>query len=276
MNLNSDAVENLSISKGALNLESGYVKASTDDAGILTPDIYFSGIVGHVEIGATVAILDFIGFGNTANAFVLADASDATLPCQAIALEAGSDGDTIKVLFYGYLKAADLLFGVQASGTVTIDGNIANGEIIEINGTTYEFRNEATAALRTAALTAGSDYALDANTALTKGQAQTELLAALVLYETGVTWSAWATDVLTITSTVKDIAATGNAITLSKTGTNIAVSGATLSGGTNGTTIFLSDTAGDHSLTTGTKTQTLGRALSLRELFFNPDSYIEE
>jgi len=270
MNLNSDSIENLSIPKGAINFESGYVKGVGDGVGIVTPDIYFSGIVGNVEIGATVALLDFIGYGNTANAYVLADASDGTLPCSAIALEAGSDGDTIKVLFYGYLKAADLRFGVHATSVLTVADNCVDNDTFTIGSTTYEISVDGTITEGNIVLGGIADSHLKAAVA--------PLLTAAVNARTatdGFTAVDTSAFVSTITASHVDIAATGNALASTTTadGGDATWGATTFGSGTNGGKIYLSDTAGDFALAAGTFEQVLGVAFSMREIMFNPGLY---
>ncbi len=264
MNLNSDAVQNV---KGQrLNFESGVVKGVGDGVGILSPDISFSGIVGYIEAGATIALLDFVGFGITENALALSDASDATLPCSAIALEAGDDGDVIKVLLYGYLKAADLLFGVQASAVLTCAANITDNDTVTIGGITYEFTVDGTV---TEGNTAIEDAAIE-----TKANVTPALTVAVNLNTatTGITAVDTSAFVCTVTATGIDVAATGNAVIATETAAQLAWTdtGGVFVGGTNGGRIFLSDTSGDFGLSAGTVEQVIGQALSLREMLFNP------
>ena len=276
MNLNTDAVQN--VKHKIIRWESGYAKTAAEiaqGAGILSPDNYYSGIVAEMEVGTTVACLDFLAYGNTANALVLADATDATLPCMAIALEASVDGGMVKVLLYGYLKSADLLFGAHAFTTATWASTyvVADNEYIQIDGVTYEWTVDGT-------VTEGNIALADSPVGVgiyVEALAMSTLIAAVLAQSGGKITGVVAGHTIVFTATGYDIAATGNAITSVASGVAlVSVTAATFAGGVNGTTIFLSDTAGDHSLVTGTKTQTIGRSLSLHELMFNPDPYIEE
>jgi len=269
MNLNTDAVQNVAWQR--MNFESDVVKASGDDCGILSPDIAYSGIVMTVEAGTTIALLDFVGYGNTANAIVLADASDATLPCCGIALEAGVDGDMIKILLYGYLKAADLLFGVQSSGVLTVADNCVDNDTFTIGSTVYEISVDGT-------ITEGNIVAGGVADCHLKAAVGPALVAAINgrTATDGMTAVLTSAFVVTVTATGTDIAATGNAIATTTTadGGDATWGATTMASGTNGGRIFLSDDAGDFALSAGTTIQMLGQALSIREMLFMPSLYM--
>ncbi len=276
MNLNTDAVQN--VKHKVIRWESGYAKTAAEIAlgsGILSPDNYYSGIVAEMEVGATVACLDFLAYGNTANSLVLADAGDATLPCMAIALEAGVDGDMVKVLLYGYLKSADLLFGVHAYTTATWASTyvVTDNEYIQIDGTTYEWTVDGT-------VTPGNIALQDTPVGVgiyVEALAMSTLIAAVLTQSGGKITGVVDGHTIVFTATGVDVAATGNAITSVASGVAlVSVTSTVFAGGVNGTNVFLSDTAGDFSLSTGTKTQAIGRSLSMREMMFNPDAFIEE
>ena len=276
MNLNTDAVQN--VKHKIIRWESGYAKTAAEialGAGILSADNYYSGIVAEMEVGATVACLDFLAYGNTANSLVLADAGDATLPCMAIALEAGVDGDMVKVLLYGYLKSADLLFGVHAYTTATWASTyvVTDNEYIQIDGTTYEWTVDGT-------VTPGNIALQDTPVGVgiyVEALAMSTLIAAVLTQSGGKITGVVDGHTIVFTATGVDVAATGNAITSVASGVAlVSVTSTVFAGGVNGTNVFLSDTAGDFSLSTGTKTQAIGRSLSMHELMFNPDAFIEE
>ncbi len=272
MNLNSDAVQNVKWQR--MNFESGVVKASTDDAGILSPDIAYSGMTAYVEAGTTISILDFLAYGNTANAIVLADATDATLPCVAIALEAGVDGGMIKVLLWGYLKAANLDFGVHAYTAFTMSTTyvVADNEHVTINGQKYEYTVDGTT---TGVGTIAMGSAEIGVAIYVEELALSTLIAAINANDPLMTAVLTSTHVVTITATGIDIAATGNAVTTTTDVTLGALTSTVMAGGTNGNKVYLSDTGGDFTLTaTPTTYQVLGQALSMHELFFKPDNYM--
>lgn len=112
---------------------------------------------------------------------------------------------------------------IQATGTLTMPTKPLTTETVTINSRVYKF---------VAAPSATGDVALGANVAAS----QANLLLALAgdtynVAQTAITWSAWASNVLTITAVVRGTA--GNAYTLATTVTGASVSGATLAGGAN-------------------------------------------
>jgi hypothetical protein len=76
---------------------------------LLSADAKYSGIACNGVYGATLAYGDLIYLNNDDGRWELADA-DAAATCSSqlgIALEAGNDGDTKKILMYGYIREDD-------------------------------------------------------------------------------------------------------------------------------------------------------------------------
>jgi len=258
-----------------INFESGVVKASGDSVGILSPDISYSGIVAYMKAGETLSLLNFVCYDNTANALKKVDDNTAaTYPCIAVVLEAGSSGDYIKVLLYGYLKAADLLFGVQATQTLTFADVGVDNETFTIGTNVYEITIDGT-------VTEGNIAVEDVpgtptSGVLTKADIPGYCAREINAHDGQVTAVADGFTVI-ITATKVDIAATANAIATTETCTNASWGAATMAGGTNGNKVYVSATAGGHRLavtsTGGDFNQLIGQALSMRELLFKPDNY---
>lgn len=273
MNLNSDAIQN--VKSQMINLETGVVKASTDGPGILSPDISFSGIVGYMKAGETLALLDFVCYDNTANALKKCDAdAAATYPCMGIVLEAGSSGEYLKILLYGYLKAADLVFGVQATQTLTVALDLTDNDTITIGSNVYEITVDGTVT--------GTNIAVEdvpgTPTAgvLTKADVPGYIAREINAHDDKVTAVADGFTVI-VTATKVDIAATANAIATTETCAQASWGAATMASGTNGNKIYCGLIAGEHmvaaSATSGDYNQVIGQALSMRELLFKPDGY---
>lgn len=272
MDLNSDAVNN--VKRNMVNFESGVIKAATEGVGILSPDIIFSGMVAEMECGETIAVLDFLCYDATANALKKSDADAvATVPCMAIALEAGTDGTFIKVLLWGYLKAAALDFGVRATGVLTVAADCVDNDTFTIGDTVYEISVDGT-------ITEGNIVAGGVTDCHLKAAVGPALVAAINgAPDPNVTAVLTSAFVVTITAEHVDVAATADAIATTTTAdAGDATWGATtMATPSNGNKVYASDTAGRHmvaaSSTSTEYNQVIGQALSMKELLFKPDNY---
>ena len=264
MNLNSDAIQN--VKNQRFYLETGVIKATTEGVGILSPDISYSGIVANIKVGETTALLDFLCYDNTANALKKLDADVvATVPCVAVALEVATSGNYCKVFLYGYMKLADLDFGLDVTdGTITFSGTCAEGDKIIVNGTTYE--------LTTGTVAAG-DVKIDCTAAFTAAVIRPLLVAAINTTETNLLAANAVGEIVTV-SNVGDIAR--NVAITDPTDTNGKIAVVSCANGINGYKIWAGLTAGEHLFAVSASpdiNNILGQALSRRELWFNPMLY---
>jgi len=112
--------------------------------------------------------------------------------------------------------------GVQASGTITLGSNPANGDTVVVNGVTFTFRTIPVNA---------TDVEIGLNAAASAANLRADLAASTNDLVTVATYSV-STNAVTVN--FKDVGTEGNSFTLAKTGSAVTVSGATLSGGTAG------------------------------------------
>ena len=139
----------------------------------------------------------------------------AYMPAMALALEDGSDGQRIRVLFNGYRKDVDFNYGTQATGTITLSGTVVEGDKIILGdklkpyclmftaaaGTSALTKVKATATLSTTdvavngetitiddvvfevtegeAIASTSDFAIDCSAGLTQANFETQIMEAL-------------------------------------------------------------------------------------------------
>jgi hypothetical protein len=250
------------------------VYRSSGDAGLLTPALEATGIIADIVVGETVAAEDWLYFSETDKEFkkVLADAT-TTLPVIAVALEAGVNGGTIKALMYGKIKSQALGAQNRATGTITINGAVADNEYFTLAGKKFVFSTDEV-------VTAG-DIMVSIKDSQTKGAAQTALLAAMAIEPTIVSkfvWGAFVNDVLTLYAKYPTYKGTeGNALTLVKSGTNLAVSAATLASGNDGGWMFPSAASAGAKVYVGPSNpnyvQRAAVGLSADEYWFMPDMY---
>jgi len=258
-----------------INFTNGFADLDSDP-NTLTKGFVYRGEVGRVLAGEDIERGDFLYPVRTSLAIVaewkIADADAiASMPILCMALEDADDAERLKVIFSGYVKNTGWDFGTRATGTITIDGDCAEGDTITIDGIVFECRTDDT-------LTEGSDYVLDISEAVTKATVQAALTAAITLAigysQLDLTQSEWALDVLTLTAGVNSKGYEGNTHTLVKSGTNIAVSGATFSGGVEGGVLYAGLTAGELTLTAPTAApdvvQYCGCALTAEKIIFRP------
>jgi hypothetical protein len=230
-------------------------------------DVKYSGIVGRVLVGETVARYDMLYHNATTGKFEKANATNATkMPIICMALEAGVLNDNVLCLFQGFVQSSDKDWTVRASGTITISGNIADGDYFTIGGVTYEFDTNS-------AWTAGRVQVYCS--AVTNTVAQTALSAVLKEYSRYKVQQpgAWAANILTLYA--YDGGTPGNSVGLVKSGTNLAVSGANMTGGVDGALVYgsISVNGGIQytaPVTTSNIVQFLGRSLAYNQFYFNP------
>ena len=117
------------------------------------------------------------------------------------------------------LTNTNLSYGAKASGTITLTGNPANGDDVEIEGTTVTF---------VAGSPSGNQVLIGINAAATATNLQTFLQQSS---DVNLSLMSYNTIGAVTTVTDKYYEAAGNSYTLVKTGANISLSGATLSGG---------------------------------------------
>jgi hypothetical protein len=246
-----------------------FVNKNSTDPGVLTPYVEANGVIAEVEVGEAVAIGDLLYYKEADKQWMKADSDNsATLPALAMALTAATaDGDTVVATMYGHVKSQRVGLANRASGTITISGNVANGEYFTIAGLKYEFSTDGSVA--------AGDVLVDVSAAQDKATAQAALLAAFTSVTKGkFTYGAFAADVLTLYAKYPTYKGTeGNVLTLVKSGTNLAVSGATLSGGNDGGLIYAGKTTPVPVYTApgvGDFVQAIGMGLSADEIFLAP------
>lgn len=247
-----------------------YANKNSSDPGILTPYVQADGFIAEVEVGEAVAIGDVLYYKEADKQWMKADADNsATLPALAIALSTGAaDGSKVMALFDGYLKSQQIGVANRASGTITISGDVANGEILTIAGLVYEFATDGAVA--------ADRVLVDVASAQDKATAKAALLAAFTsVTKSKFTYGAFAADVLTLYAKYPTyLGSAGNALTLAKTGTNLAVSGANLTGGNDGGVIYAPKTPTTIPVYTapgsGDFVQCIGMGISADEILFKP------
>jgi hypothetical protein len=205
-------------------------KASTDP-GVLTPTLTAIGVIADVAAGEAIAAGDLLYYKEADTEFLKAAYADATLPASAIALGIGANGGMVKALLNGYLKSTLLGTQNRATGTITINGNVADNEYFTLAGEKYVFTTDGTIT---------GDVAVDISGGLDKATAQAALLAALsTTFKSKFAYGSFAADVLTLYAKYPTYKGTaGNALTLVKSGTNLAVSAGTLASGNDGGRIW--------------------------------------
>lgn len=246
-------------------------QSMSSDPGVLVPVLTASGDIADLKMAETVAAGDLLYYKEADEEFAKADADAiATMPVVAMALEAGSNGAYSKALIQGYVKGTFLRDLNAATGTITLSGNVGDGDYFTIGGVKFSFETTGDAP-------AGA-VKIDASASVAKTAMQPALLAALQANATTsarFTFSAWGTDVLTLTAKHPTYSgAAGNALTLAHSGTNLAVSGATLTGGNDGGPAYASGTAGAITFTkpagVDDVAQIIGWGVQHDELLFNP------
>lgn len=154
-----------------------------------------------------------------------------------------------------------------ATGTVTINGAIADDEIVTLGGRKYGFDSAGDGCAGVDVVITTTDGTTDLDTA--KNNAQAALVYAVANDASAtVTLGAFTADVATVTAKgAANNGAFGNTLTLAKTGANTSVSGANLSGGKdvvvvnfseaiNTTTIDITNLTTDFAITGVTATGT--------------------
>lgn len=115
--------------------------------------------------------------------------------------------------------------GVQASGTITLNGQPSANDTVTVDGTVVTF---------VAGTPVGSQVQIGASTSLTSANLQAFLAASI---DSNIDQATYSSALNVTTVLFKIIGTSGNSFTLAKSGANIAVSGATLSGGTFGSSV---------------------------------------
>lgn len=115
--------------------------------------------------------------------------------------------------------------GTKASGTVTFTTNPADGDTLDLNGTTLRFKTVPTLV---------HDVLIGASSTATAANLQ---LFLNTLVDTNINTATYATSANVTTITYKLVGLGGNAYSLANTGAHITLSGATLSGGTEASSV---------------------------------------
>ena len=86
--------------------DSIYTNENVHFDSIPSRDHYSSGMISTITLNENVAQFNLIAKGNAmVGSFILADADlIGLMPCVAMALEAGDDGNDIKALFKGFVR----------------------------------------------------------------------------------------------------------------------------------------------------------------------------
>lgn len=256
---------------------SSFAGDASSDPGMLRPSMEATGKIGSVIMGETVAAGDMLYQKESDMEWYKADADAiGTMPVTAMALEAGANGQYSKVLFNGYVRSDVLGTLNRAYGTISITGDVADGEYFTIAGLKYSFETTGDAP-------AGA-VKVDIASAQDKATAKAALLAAMATQTATMSkfvWGAFSGDVLTLYAKYPTYKGTeGNALTLVKSGTNLAVSGGTLANGNDGGALYAGNTAGAVQFTIPSGSddviQQVGTCISADEMLFEPMQGVKE
>ena len=251
------------------------------NAGILTPTVKYSGIVGKVKLGETVVLGDLL-YPKTAvtPSYMIADPTSGAIkgPANAIALEGGADTEYIDALFEGYLNVPAWIttekLCAKARMLFTTSGIGVDEELITINGIVFALDIAANGV-------SGADVLLlPAGTS--QAQWETSMTLAIVnaaLIAQGDTdlrvETDWAGNDLAFAAINAGVA--GNLIAISEGCTNGVWTGGAvvLAGGTDAGIVYAGDVGKTVDLanvpaTGGDMVQVIGQALSPTELMFRP------
>ena len=251
------------------------------DAGLLTPVVKFSGIVGKVKVGETVVLGDLL-YPKTAATpyYMLGDPTQAAIkgPVSAMALEGGAVGEYVDAIFEGYVKNLAWLtteyLCSKARAVLTTTDVTVDAQIITMN--TAVLGND----ISDDDVVAGSTFLVKpAGTS----EAQFVTVASKALLNTALAAHAidpmlriendWAADELDFVAVNAGVAA--NLFPMTETFTNGSFAAATMVGGTDAGIVYAGDSGKPACLasipaTTNDMVQVIGQAISPTELMFRP------
>lgn len=203
----------------AAQLDGGLLSSSAQNISNFN---YISSGGFHITVDGTVKSLASLDF-----------TSDTNLNMVAATIQTALTGATIVWNGSQFVVTSNTQgAGSHASGSVTLTGNPANNDTLDVNGTTITFKT---------ASPSGNQVLIGA----TPNDTANNLIAFLdASSDSNITASEYSLSGLIITVTAAAIGTGGNAITLAKSGTNITVSGATLSGGVNASSVSFATAPG--------------------------------
>ena len=251
------------------------------DAGLLTPVVKFSGIVGKVKVGETVVLGDLL-YPKTAATpyYMLGDPTQAAIkgPISAMALEGGAVGEYVDAIFEGYVKNLAWLtteyLCSKARAIFTLADVTVDAQIITMN--TGVLGND----ISDDGIVAGSNFVVvPAGTSVAQFEAVATkalvnvALAALTTDPMIRVENDWAADALDFVTVNAGVA--GNLFPATETFTNGSWGAALFAGGTDAGIVYCGDSGKPACLasipaTTNDMVQVIGQAISPTELMFRP------
>jgi hypothetical protein len=251
------------------------------DVGILTPSVKFSGIVGKVKVGETVALGDLLYPKTAATPYYMkADPTQAAIkgPASAMALEAGTVGTYVTAIFEGYVKNDAWLtteyLCSKARGTMT-SGITVDDELFVISSITFacDTGDDGAAGADVLVVPAGTSAAqweTKFDKAYFNALAEVVALSAATGVVVENDWAANELDFVAVNAGVA-----GNLIATTEACTNLAWGATTLTGGTDAGVVYCGDSGKPACLanvpaTQNDMVQVIGQAISPTELMFRP------
>jgi len=251
------------------------------DAGILTPTVRYSGIVGKIKIGETCVLGDLVYPKDAATPYyMLADPTQAAIkgPANAILLEGGAVGEYVDALFEGYINIPAFLtaeyFTAKARVELDVGDVTVDAQTITMGAAVYgnDISDDGVVAGSTFVLVPASTSLAHFKAAFTKAAVNTVLAA--MATDPGIRVETdWATDILAFVAVNAGVA--GNLIATTETFTNGAFASTTMLLGTDAGVVYCGDSGkcactANIPATSNDMVQVIGQAISPTELMFRP------